>query len=350
MSLTMYAVVVFVETDEVELVASNWLQSQTKTFWPPYRNMSNVTKAVKDRVAADKTWPSYSIRILSACDSYEDGRRKLRMAEETSDIQTDDEVGMGKGARRRKERTLYSDTDDDGDDEAVAGPVKRKHLPPALPVPPFPSLHVPAGIQLDNRQATDREILKAISAVQVSLDEVRKEVLSQRQLLNMMISKEASSGTIDVMDTFPIKSMEELDGMENKIEDKEIAKSLVNQLSLIGGSNLKEATRRVMSQTISHNVALNLNWAGRKGWKGQQTEPKRAFGGLRLCAAMKKAMLKNVAFKTTEDQVEREMMIWLRNACDRHGGRKRRAESQATVSVVTVSENSKIAEITENEL
>ena len=63
----MYAVVVFTETDEVELVPSNWLvQSNQNVLWPPFQAAAAISKAVRDRLTPDlQSWTLYKIRLLS---------------------------------------------------------------------------------------------------------------------------------------------------------------------------------------------------------------------------------------------------------------------------------------------
>jgi len=62
----------------------------------------------------------------------------------------------------------------------------------------------------------------------------------------------------------------------------------INDLAVIGGSNVKENVRRVMSHVLQHAVALQYNWAGKSGWKSQSEEAKLAFGNLLICSAIKR--------------------------------------------------------------
>ena len=63
---TMYAVVVFTESDEVELVPTTWLaQSNQKVLWPPFHSPAAVSKAVKDHLQPElQTWQLHKIRLL----------------------------------------------------------------------------------------------------------------------------------------------------------------------------------------------------------------------------------------------------------------------------------------------
>jgi hypothetical protein len=58
-------------------------------------------------------------------------------------------------------------------------------------------------------------------------------------------------------------------------------------LSLLGGGNAKEMVKRFMSEVVSNELALQLNWAGRTGWKRKDdTFTKRAFSSTKLCATV----------------------------------------------------------------
>lgn len=62
----------------------------------------------------------------------------------------------------------------------------------------------------------------------------------------------------------------------------------VNHLQLIGGDTIKECVKRYMGEVLHHQLALTYNWAGKAGWKGDAGVVKRAFCGLKICAAVKR--------------------------------------------------------------
>lgn len=67
----MYVVLVFVKTNEIELVRSVWLSTKTKCYWPPFGKSRSINKAVKDRLLPDtETWDTYTVRVLSAAGEY----------------------------------------------------------------------------------------------------------------------------------------------------------------------------------------------------------------------------------------------------------------------------------------
>ncbi|XP_014675318.1 PREDICTED: uncharacterized protein LOC106815378 [Priapulus caudatus] len=349
-TLLMFTVVVFKDTNEVELVASNWLKKEY-AYWPPLQSSSAIGKAVRDRLEPDlKTWSPYKIRVLCTCHSYEDGRKKVKRAEETSDVQTDD--GEGSRKRKRKPPQWLSDSEEE-DDAAItcALPSSASRIQGAqgtrprnkeLPKAPRPSALPPH--QQEEQSFTpprrngptlssfEREMVKAIATMQTAIDGIAAAQVAQRKLLGKVLAKVEVDGSLSELPEdikLPLDTVNAVEELERKLDDSGVRRALVHHLSLIGGSSIKEFVRRVMSYTLGHEVALLYNWAGRIGWKSQMTSAKRAFGNLQLCSTITSAAVKQPGENATVAAVQKEIMIWLRNSGDRHGGRKRRERERA---------------------
>lgn len=60
-----WTVVVFPETNEAEIVPSNWLKyvrdddDETVCFWPPFMNSESVSAAIRKRVEPDEKWKQH---------------------------------------------------------------------------------------------------------------------------------------------------------------------------------------------------------------------------------------------------------------------------------------------------
>ena len=61
-----FAVVVFEDSDEVDVVPDTWLVDG-KCYWPRYRDTSKINRAVKEKVTPEKSWTQYDARVLSKC-------------------------------------------------------------------------------------------------------------------------------------------------------------------------------------------------------------------------------------------------------------------------------------------
>ncbi|ROJ30501.1 DNA-directed RNA polymerase II subunit RPB1 [Anabarilius grahami] len=112
----MFHIVSFLETNEVEVVPSGWVDGD-QCVWPRLRGES-LTKAVKLAMKPKKEWKIFKVKLLYTTDNYDDARKKLPEAELFSDIQSDTESGAKKPRRimksfRLPNFKLLSDSDDD---------------------------------------------------------------------------------------------------------------------------------------------------------------------------------------------------------------------------------------------
>lgn len=63
-----FAIVEFLDTKEVEIVAFSWTFVDAKNgcmcYWPPYRNANKLKKLCVEQAPPDATWQTYKIRVL----------------------------------------------------------------------------------------------------------------------------------------------------------------------------------------------------------------------------------------------------------------------------------------------
>ncbi|NP_001093522.1 uncharacterized protein isoform X1 [Danio rerio] len=112
---------------------------------------------------------------------------------------------------------------------------------------------------------------------------------------------------------FPAQSLDDFDALEKMLQNDAETNRLICQLSLLGGLNLQDTVRRMLSHVLTNRLASHFNWAGRG--------KKRSFEASNLQKTMFRA-LRNTsqgkeASKTDFSEVVKK---WLRYAPDRDGG------------------------------
>ena len=61
----MFAVVLFIETNEVEVIPSCWLSLDEKVaFWPPYKKTEKAKAAVVSMEEPDETWGEFLVKVF----------------------------------------------------------------------------------------------------------------------------------------------------------------------------------------------------------------------------------------------------------------------------------------------
>ncbi|XP_046544153.1 uncharacterized protein LOC124254284 [Haliotis rubra] len=116
----MYKLVIFTDDNELAVVPSNWLDGTGFCLWPPFKSTTKLSKAVQIQQCACDSWKAYPICLLPGgesgklhlsynnnIDNYERAREKLRLAEDTSDLQTADSEEDENTTRHSKRRKRY---------------------------------------------------------------------------------------------------------------------------------------------------------------------------------------------------------------------------------------------------
>lgn len=356
----------FTAVNEVEVVPTNWLTGGEKQcYWPNRFKAGKLSLAVKNAVAPSHEFKPLAVRVLYK-GSYDQARRKLALAELTSDLQTDDENTTSKRVACPNPR--YESGTEESEEEDVSSRPKqaRKSPHPPPPPPPVISLQIPTTPRSSERTGAcpsvapsclsplpaiggsasatpstsgssalpslfDRTPDRNIGAsamdrkLLTQIEEIKVKVNLNTKLLHALMRKVDNIGSSNTEDntelldqTFPLATRQDIHNLESRL-DEELKGNLIKILSGIGGETLKATVRRVLTYMIKNELAKQINWKG----KGD----KIAFSTLKLKDLLIKAVRKNrLCTLATESEIGNITKEWFRYATDREGGRKLREE------------------------
>ncbi|XP_041950686.1 uncharacterized protein LOC121711290 isoform X3 [Alosa sapidissima] len=128
---TMYHIVSFDDFDEVEVVPATWVNGGV-CRWPPYKG-EGLQRAIKNFQEPDNTWALYNVRVLYT-DNYHEARKRLPLAEQQTDLQSEAEIDAGRPQKRTIKRNRHFDVYE-SDDEEVAPKRSMLPKPPQIPSP-----------------------------------------------------------------------------------------------------------------------------------------------------------------------------------------------------------------------
>ncbi|XP_050064960.1 uncharacterized protein LOC126553892, partial [Aphis gossypii] len=108
--------------------------------------------------------------------------------------------------------------------------------------------------------------------------------------------------------SMPINNIMELNTLEDKtLGDQDFKKALINELSHVGGKNVKTAVKRIMSKLFTNCFLAEYSFTGKKG--------KKKFSDLFIFPIILKAIKKQVKFKSASDhEIEEPLKIYLAQA------------------------------------
>ncbi|KAF5280107.1 hypothetical protein FQA39_LY18141 [Lamprigera yunnana] len=87
------------------------LDNREDCFWPNFKSTLRYEKAVKNFENPEEDWCTYPVRILGTYSSYEIAKPKLKLAEEQSDLNSDNE--QAKRNRKFKRKKVLASSDDE---------------------------------------------------------------------------------------------------------------------------------------------------------------------------------------------------------------------------------------------
>ncbi|XP_072020361.1 uncharacterized protein [Amphiura filiformis] len=118
-----YAVVIFVDESTVDVISSSWIEGggrheegeENYCYWPTH---NPAYKARKHDIPDEERWGRCKIRVIKLTKDYMKAKNCARKAEETSNLETDDEGTMQRKKRRPAKLDSGSDAGADDSDRA----------------------------------------------------------------------------------------------------------------------------------------------------------------------------------------------------------------------------------------
>ncbi|XP_076050567.1 uncharacterized protein LOC143031067 [Oratosquilla oratoria] len=162
-----------------------------------------------------------------------------------------------------------------------------------------------------------------------------------QEMLHILNSKENNQmkevvGHEDLgrLDAFlPVKTLEDFNQVKAELEaNADFEQLLYCRLSRQGGSNVKMSVKCIIDSCLMDDSQKKFNWEGRVGWKTKDDKYKIGFKPTKLCNIITRVLLDNRNFQTTEDEIGKTIMKYLRNASGRCGGRQRRSNINTSTS------------------
>lgn len=116
----MYVLVEFTDEKCLAVILDKWRDGTKCALWPSWKVSSKITKAAMKKMEPQDDWQSFPIRELYEHESYDKVRKKLREAEDESDLATafeasEDEADSYRRSKRKIRKTVFSSSDEDED-------------------------------------------------------------------------------------------------------------------------------------------------------------------------------------------------------------------------------------------
>uniref|UniRef100_UPI00358DDBC2 uncharacterized protein isoform X2 n=1 Tax=Myxine glutinosa TaxID=7769 RepID=UPI00358DDBC2 len=340
--LMMYAVVHFHSSNEVGVIPCMWLCDNNKyCLWPTNMSSTQVIEAIKGQHKTQENWMKYRIRILQETETYEKGKQMSQTVVYGSGLNKTDDDAIAQKRKYTSDEADYKQPVKSIKAETVIGTSPPKSLPAfvtqsssndAMQPPRVPAtaetsfsgftdfgtnLSSPAGgTTCDSMQSILSNISDKDKIILTVLEEIKRHVKQHTVMLQTILERQQPQdvewSTMHKFN-FPLKTMEDVQMVEELLADNATERALVMHLSKLGGMTQDDVVRRILCHVVSNKIATQFNWMGRGS--------KSAFSELALTRAIKAAAKKA---SVNEAQCEAKIKSWLKYSGDRDGGRKSR--------------------------
>ncbi|CAL8127297.1 unnamed protein product [Orchesella dallaii] len=151
----------------------------------------------------------------------------------------------------------------------------------------------------------------------VVLEYLVKIQSNQREILRRLAEpkEDTLSESPQLPVELPIQSLDSLEGFITWLDNPANHKSMVNELSIIGGANIAGITQRVLASLISNRVAELMSLTGR----GKKTKAGTKGTSLHLLIYGTVRTTKGGG-SATNNEIDKAIQNWLKSAPDREGG------------------------------
>ncbi|XP_023311148.1 uncharacterized protein LOC108917953 [Anoplophora glabripennis] len=332
-----WTVVLFIDDKSVEAVPSNWIQGEI-CHWPSFAT-DKLLQAIRKCEALNTCWPSHNVRIFrnATFDDYGKARIKAKVAEDTSDLNSDDTEEI---KRKRVQKILSSSESDVGDVSFLPSPPKLKKIRRKGTVSEIQasgsatdiSENIVAytdileldNVEVDGGNKKQNNVCKSCA----EKDKQFKVLIEQIHIIRGMtidilsevaaIKKEIRKGQVlnDGHESFykknniklPLTTDEELEILESILLNEDDFQLLVTELAKVGGTTCYNFVKRILSTCLTNDMALKYSWLGRKG---KQNFSKSNLSKVIIYAAEKAGV------SPSRSATEVAMQTWLKRASDR---------------------------------
>ncbi|KAL1436886.1 hypothetical protein MTO96_049282 [Rhipicephalus appendiculatus] len=279
-----YYIVEFVDEKTCELVPATWVVGKF-CFWPPGPGSQT---AIRNYYEPRKSWKKYPAVIKGTFNNYEDGRRKLPLAEYSSDL--DMEQGLKKRKIQKPARYVEQElceapkppsdfpegqeddiqagggmSEDSSDNEDSSFEMTTQEAACGLANAKEQVYRSPAsGPRSHSRKILpeeefQREVLTRLSVLRI-VQQQHGELLTALTTRHTM--KDTDKGPAVIVGRFD--NHDELQKFDQTLTGS-VREALIQQLATIGGPNPESSARRVLRTVLSDKLAAKFSWNGRKG-------------------------------------------------------------------------------------
>ncbi|XP_071573478.1 uncharacterized protein [Temnothorax nylanderi] len=365
-------VVKFDAEDTVEAVPKTWyIKRNSQCYWPPEGTLKSVIiDLIRKKHIPEANWMLYEATILGIYGDYKTAQKKANKARDTNYLSSNNEEIQkiykrnknNNRKRRNKSKSEYkcsTDTDKSSLDDVVyphvpteqIGSTKRIRVEnntdkrddnsraPMSPVTPtVKTCTLPNTSNSTFKQKTTGEqeyqerVLRELHILSLKMDDITETVdVLLKNKANEVQKPSVHNEVPDIINLFPVNE-DNLIQLENWLKSSQEHRTILSQnLSHIGGCNVKEIVRRLMYRIFSNEVGMSYSWEGAK--------KKKVFKNLAIASIILSAVrLNKNAQESTDSEIICFIKAWLVRSKDRYNNNNKNKNPEQLKEIENIEE------------
>ncbi|XP_077081566.1 uncharacterized protein LOC143735307 [Siphateles boraxobius] len=254
-----FAIVEFINSGGLAVIPTKWFvgPEEDECYWPPAR--MNMAKLVIEQQDPHIDWATYKLTVKRKVATYEIARTKLVEYEQNTDVPTESDSTEKTGRGKRKKRapapstlrsvltlppppsTLRTVQTPPPPPSTLRSspPSARPTLPPPLGNLRWPNVsthhHDTTSPETPQRQIRDNMFVRILTL----LEEMKETKRIQGRILQTLLQQRGNMSTTvsSTPEGFPLKTVRDVEIMEEKLANPNFMSELVAAVTDIGGGN-----------------------------------------------------------------------------------------------------------------
>lgn len=352
----MYAIVKFIEENDAPgIVCLHWLDKDNNTcVYPNVRTNEARDRLLKKQVGPSPDWSSCRVKVLQKYNTFKAALQHLSRAEETSNLESEDESPGKKRAHKRK-HLVYPGEESDEESVSLLQPKRAKksnyipypvppneHIyavqtreefifPEKLPVPPREatppqqsiyssqteeltpsSLHLPStsfsnqNVINGRLEAWMADISQKIQRLEGKMDSIINVLTSQRSHI-----QEHSVEDFNILGALPVTNDGSFMDLNRKLSENNFRNLLIKVFVSVGGKDLRSQIHNMLRKVMHDEVAELYSLSGKSTIKNSA---KKSFLATNVYNSMFSACRRVFKDQATEVQIKEAIADWLHQA------------------------------------
>ncbi|KAF5290464.1 hypothetical protein FQA39_LY03568 [Lamprigera yunnana] len=216
-------------------------------------------------------------------EAYSQARLNLKKAEDTSNLDTDEDMSSER-RRKRKIQVLPGESEDDDDD--IVKTKWKKSYQIKQSIPEYPNFQCSITTTMKRVLVNTDRIL--LGQMQTTIAAVAEQIVRLNNKMDALLNSSQncyntnSASEFSLLGHLPLQTIEDFDSFEQKLQEDNFCNKVIQVLVSVGQNDLRNCVANMMCRLMSDSLGEMFSYSGKK----INDTKKLPFGKHKLCRSV----------------------------------------------------------------